>query len=70
MVRRNVIQKRSQRLNEYLSILQTLQKYSYAEFNGNPERYGSAERFLQLSIESLNDLGSHLIVDDDLGEVT
>jgi len=39
VVRRNVIQKRLQRLNEYLSILQTLQKYSYAEFNGNPERY-------------------------------
>ncbi len=69
MVKRDVIHKRLKRLDEYLSILHSLQKYSYEEFVANPELYGSTERFLHLSIEALNDLGNHWIADDNLGEV-
>ena len=69
MVRPEVIQKRLGKVEEYLTILKKLQRYSLAEFVADPERYGSAERFLQLSIEALNDIGSHLIADQELGPV-
>lgn len=46
-----------------------MQRYSYNEFVGNPERYGSVERFLQLAIESLNDLGNRVVADEGLGTV-
>jgi uncharacterized protein YutE (UPF0331/DUF86 family) len=69
MVRPDVIRKRLEKLDEYLAILRQLQRYSYDEFIDNPERYGSAERFLQLAIESLNDLGSHVVAESGLGVV-
>jgi Uncharacterized conserved protein, COG2445 len=69
MVRPDVIRKRLEKLDEYLAILRQLQKYSYDEFVSNPERYGSAERFLQLAIESINDLGNHVVAESGLGNV-
>ncbi len=69
MVDRELLKRRLDRLEEYLSILERLRSYSYEEFISNPERYGSAERFLQLSIELLNDLGNHVIADERLGAV-
>ena len=35
----------------------------------DPERYGSAERFLQLAIEAIIDMGNHVIADSELGVV-
>ena len=67
MVRPEVIQKRLARVAEYLTILKGLQRYALEEFLADPERYGSAERFLQLAIEGMNDIGSHLIADLNLG---
>ena len=46
MVKPEVIRKRLDKLEEYLQILKTLRKYSFEEFVADPERYGSAERFL------------------------
>lgn len=69
MVKRQIIHKRLNKLDEYLSILQEAQKYSYEEFIASPERYGSVERFLQLALEVLIDLGNHIVADDELGEV-
>jgi uncharacterized protein YutE (UPF0331/DUF86 family) len=69
VVDRELLKRRLDRLEEYLSILERLRSYSYEEFVANPERYGSAERFLQLSIELLNDLGNHVIADERLGAV-
>ena len=69
MVRKEVIRKRINKLDEYLSILRVLQEYSYDEFIKSPERYGSAERFLHLAVESILDLGNHIIADDRLGIV-
>lgn len=69
MVRREVIRKRLQRLEEYLDVLAGLAAYSEAEFLASPERYGSAERFLQLSIEATLDIGNHLVADLHLGQV-
>ena len=68
MVRPEVIERRLNKLNEYLEILQSLQKYSFDEFISEPERYGSAERFLQLAIETTIDIGNHIIADMSLGK--
>ena len=38
-----------------------------AEFLANPEHYNSAERLIQLSIESTIDMGNHIIADLNLG---
>ncbi len=69
MVRAEVVRKRLNKLDEYLTILRGLQSYAYDTFIATPEYYGSAERFLQLAIEILTDLGSHVIADESLGVV-
>jgi uncharacterized protein YutE (UPF0331/DUF86 family) len=69
MVRPEVIRKRLNKLDEYLNILQNIRRYTLNEFLADPERYGSAERFLQLAIEAVTDIGSHIIADDNLGTV-
>lgn len=69
MVRAEVIRKRLSKLDEYLAILNGLRGYTFEEFVADPEHYGSAERFLQLAIEVLTDLGTHVIADLRLGTV-
>jgi uncharacterized protein YutE (UPF0331/DUF86 family) len=69
VVRPEVIRKRLNKLDEYLSILYNLRKYSFDNFTRDPERYGSAERFLHLSIEAILDMGNHVIADLELGIV-
>ncbi len=69
MVRGEVLRKRLNKLDEYLAILRSLQRYRLQELLENPERYGSAERFLQLAIEAITDIGNHLIADLELGVV-
>ena len=69
MVDAAIVQTRLRKLDEYLQILAGLRKYSEEEFLGNPERYGSAERFLQLAIECVNDIGNHVVADEQLGGV-
>ena len=67
VVRVEVIRKRLNKLDEYLAILHSIRRYSFEEFVANPERYGSAERFLHLAIESFSDIGNHLVADMELG---
>lgn len=69
MVDPDVLRRRLQKLNEYLDILGATQQYSRSEFVEDPHLYGSAERFLQLSIEAINDMASHVVVDENLGAV-
>jgi uncharacterized protein YutE (UPF0331/DUF86 family) len=69
MVKPEVIRKRLNRLDEYLNILKNLQQYTRSDFIADPEHYGSTERFLHLSIESLTDVGNHIIAEDELGTV-
>lgn len=68
MVKAEVIRKRLRNLDEYLRILDRLQRYDFDTFISDPEHYGSAERFLHLAIEAINDMGNHVVADDDLGE--
>ena len=35
----------------------------------DPQRYGSAERFLQLAVETINDIANHVIAEKNLGTV-
>lgn len=69
MIRSEVIRRRLQKLDEYLKILRGLQRYNLEAFVEEPEHYGSAERFLQLAIETLTDMGNHVIAGLKLGQV-
>ncbi len=69
MVKAEVIRKRLNKLDEYLSFLGALQQYNFDDFIANPEHYGSAERFLHLAIEAIMDMGNHIIADLELGTV-
>ena len=69
MVRPEVIRRRLVKLDEYLEILEGLQRYDLDAFVKDPEHYGSAERFLQLAIETSLDIGSHVIAELRLGTV-
>lgn len=69
MVNPELIRKRLNRLDEYLAILGRIGNYSYDQFVSDPEKFGSAERFLQLSIDTVNDLGNHVVSDLKLGAV-
>jgi uncharacterized protein YutE (UPF0331/DUF86 family) len=69
MIRPEVLRKRLNKLDEYLSILRTLQKYTLDDFIGDPEHYGSAERFLHLAIEAVTDMGNHVVAELELGIV-
>jgi uncharacterized protein YutE (UPF0331/DUF86 family) len=70
VVRPEVLHRRLKKLDEYLSILEKLKRYSRPEFTTEPERYGSAERFLQLAIEAINDMASHVVAENELGIVS
>jgi len=69
MVKPEVIRRRLDRLEEYLVILSRFHRYDLETFLSDPEHYGSAERFLQLAIESTLDLGSHIIGEENLGSI-
>jgi uncharacterized protein YutE (UPF0331/DUF86 family) len=69
MVRPEVVRKRLNKIDEYIDILKGLQRYTLDEFLSDPERYGSAERFLHLAIEALLDIGNHVIADQSMGVV-
>ena len=69
VVNPDVLRKRLNKLEEYLTILERLRDYDRDAFLNDPERYGSAERFLQLAIEALSGMGHHVVADEDWGTV-
>ena len=69
MIRAEIIRKRINKLDDYLSVLRKLQAYSFDEFEADPEHYGSTERFLHLAIETIIDMGNHVIAEMNLGVV-
>jgi uncharacterized protein YutE (UPF0331/DUF86 family) len=58
---REVIGGRLALLEEYLQHLAPLAQLDVQAFAGEPRNYGAAERFLQLAIEALFDIGTHCI---------
>jgi uncharacterized protein YutE (UPF0331/DUF86 family) len=69
MVKHELLRRKLAALGETLQILKKCSRYSLEEFISEPERYGSAERFLQVAIEILDDIGSHIVSDDGLGSI-
>lgn len=69
MVKPEIIRKRLNKLDEYLSILDELAQAQSDTFKNRPQLYGSAERFLHLAIETTLDMGAHVIADENLGVV-
>lgn len=52
----------------YVRILRQLATTPLAEFVEDPRNYGSAERFLQLAIETTLSIGHHVIADAGLSQ--
>ena len=65
----DVFERRTRRFAEVLAILDALAETPWERFRSNPEKYGSAERFLQVAIEILDDLGAHVVAREGLGAV-
>lgn len=61
--------RRIRKFKNFLHDLREVKKYSFKEYSDNPLVWGSSERFLQLSIEILIDLGTHVIVEKEWGVV-
>ena len=57
----NMVNSRISKLKEYIKILNDLKKKDENEFINNYKLYGLAERYLQLSIETVLDIGNHII---------
>ncbi len=65
MVNYQKIEKQLQMLNKYLEILKQLSNMNLSQFAQDPRNYGSAERFLQLAIETTLNIGNHIIATHD-----
>lgn len=55
-------------LERYVRILRDLSTTPLTEFTADPRSYGSAERFLQLAIETTLSVGHHVIAEGALGQ--
>ena len=55
------------KLREYVRLLEILGKHSEEKFLKDPFLYGNAERYLQLSIQCLLDIGNHIVAEKKLG---
>lgn len=69
MIRRNVLEARIAKLEEYLGVLKGKLVISQEAFLADIELQAVVERFLELAIQAVNDIGSHIIADQQLGQV-
>lgn len=65
----DVFERRTRRFEETLEILEGIADTPWERFSSDPEKYGSAERFLQVAVEILDDLGAHLVAQRGAGPV-
>jgi len=63
-----VVAKRLSKLREYVGFLKEIRLKSREEFTTNPFVYGNAERYLQLAIQTMLDIGNHILADRKLKE--
>jgi len=61
LIDKKVINSRIAKLREYIKILEELSQEKKEDFLKNYKIYGLAERYLQLSIECVLDMGNHII---------
>jgi len=65
----DVFERRTRRFEEILGILEVLAETPWERFATDPEKYGSSERFLQLAVDVLDDLGAHVVARARIGPV-
>lgn len=53
---------RIRRFQEAIAVLETLALTDQEAFLADPVKWGAAERFLQMAVEILTDLGAHVVV--------
>ncbi len=64
LVNREILQVRLVKLREYVGLLKKIGDYSLQTFTTDPFVRGNAERYLQLAIQCLLDIGNHIIADE------
>jgi len=65
----DVFERRSRRFCEALDFLERMRKTPWEVFEREPEKYASTERFLQIAVEILDDMGTHLVARRHLGDL-
>ncbi len=60
---RDVLAARLAALEQYLTVLESFTALEPESYISDPRNYGAAERFLQLAIECVFDVGTHVIAD-------
>ena len=63
MVKQELVAARLEKVREYLKTLKSIQKYDVEKFKSDVFIHATAERYLQLVIECLLDIGNHVISD-------
>ena len=58
-----VMTKRLNKLRDYVGLLKTIRREPRERFTTDPLVYGNAERYLQLAIQCLLDIGNHILAD-------
>ncbi len=66
MVKQELVAAKLEKLREYLKTLKAIQKYPLEQFKSQVFVHATAERYLQLAIECLLDVGNHVISDKGL----
>jgi uncharacterized protein YutE (UPF0331/DUF86 family) len=68
LVDRYVVQARIAKIREYVTLLRRIRSMANeSEFVKDPLIYGNAERYLQLSIQSVLDISNHIVADRSWG---
>ncbi len=68
MVETLVVTRRLIKLREYVGLLKTIRCEPRERFTTDPLVYGNAERYLQLAIQCVLDIGNHILADRKLRE--
>ncbi|HLR76504.1 MAG TPA: DUF86 domain-containing protein [Balneolaceae bacterium] len=69
MTKTELLRRKLQQLDEYLGFLEQIKEKPKELFLNEPQMWASTERFLQMALEVINDMGSHVIADENLGTV-
>ena len=69
MVKSEIIVKRLSKLDEYVRLLEHLREHSKDAIVNDPYVYGNVERYLQLAIQTVIDIGNHLLAEKKAREV-
>lgn len=64
-----IVTKRLAKLRQYISLLKQLRSKPTERFLTEPFVHGNAERHMQLAIQGVLHIGSHIVADDKLGDV-